>query len=345
LRRSPFRHMMLGACLVAPFLLAGCAGGDEGVPQTFPPLRYTYLAPLSLNVGQIVTQVLYVPAADGSSVDGMSPESPLQATQQLIQDRLVAGGGGGIATVTISSASLTRVTDTVVGNISVHLAVRSADGRRSGEVDATASRTGTTPDDTSPDAMRAFLYQLTQQLVSAENVELEYQIRQRLGAWLVGGGSSAVGGPAAPVPVQAEDLGSSSAPMPMTGGPTPLIAPSPMGAPPPMPQLVPPSQLTPAPMPMAMPMPAPMTMPMPANAAPAVAPEPPTVEMPSGSVGLPEGNPVPQYVPPPAPAPTAPVPLTPATSTSPPSAVPMPAVAPAPASNGALPPLPPGITP
>jgi hypothetical protein len=320
LRRSPFRHMMLGACLVAPFLLAGCAE-DQGVPQSFPPLRYTYLAPLSLNVGQIVTQVLYVPAADGSSVDAMSPEAPLDAARQLIQDRLVAAGGSGIATVTINSASLTRITDTVVGNISIHLTVRSADGRRSGEVDATATRTGTTPDDTSSDAMRAFLYQLTQQLVSAENVELEYQIRQRLGSWLVGGGSSAVGGPAAPIPVQAQDLGASSAPMPM-------------------PQLVPPGQLT-------APAPAPMAMPMPAPYAPAVAPEPPTVEMPSGSVGLPEGNAVPQDVPPP-PAPTAPVSLTPATSTPPPSAVPMPTPAPAPvppASSGALPPLPPGITP
>jgi hypothetical protein len=344
LRRSPFRHMMLGACLMAPFLLAGCAGGDEGVPQSFPPLRYTYLAPLSLNVGQIVTQVLYVPAADGSSVDAMSPESPLDAARQLIQDRLVAGGGGGIATVTINSASLTRVTDTVVGNISIHLTVRSADGRSSGVVDATATRTGTTPADTSPDAMRAFLYQLTQQLVSAENVELEYQIRQRLGSWLVGGGASAVGGPAAPIPVQAQDLGGASAPMamPSTGGPTPLIAPAPMGTAAPMPQLVAPSQLTtPTPAPMAMP------MTMPAVSAPAVAPEPPTVEMPSGSVGLPEGNPVPQYVPPPA-ATTAPVSLTPATSTPPPSAVPMPTPAPAPAapaSSSALPPLPAGITP
>ena len=224
MRRSLFRHMLLGACLSAPFLLAGC-GSDEGVPQTFPPLRYTYLAPISLNVSSIQTEVAYVPSQDGSSLDAASPEAPVQAVQQMIQDRLVAGGASGTATVTINAASVNRVTDTAVGNISVQVSVRSADGRQAGYTQASVTRTRTLPDDTSDEALRAFLYTMTSDLVNAENVELEYELRQHLGAWLVGGTSPVIGGPAAPAPVEAEPLGGPGAPV--TGAALPQGAPPP----------------------------------------------------------------------------------------------------------------------
>jgi hypothetical protein len=312
-RRSLFRHVLLGACLSAPFLLVGC-GGDEGVPQTFPPLRYTYLAPISLNVSSIQTEVPYVPSQDGTSLDTMSPEAPVQAVEQMLQDRLVAGGGGGKATVTINTASLNRVNDTVVGNVSVQVAVTSADGRRAGYTQASVTRSRTLPDDTSDDALRAFLYTMTSDLVNAENVELEYQIRQHLAGWVVGGTSPIVGGAAAPAPVEAVPL----------SAPTPLDAPSPASMPvpppgPPMPMTAPPIQ-------------------------PPAADTTPT--MPSGDLGLPQGNPVPLTPPAPAAAPAPAEQLVP----SQPPASPSPAVpatpAPPPVSNPAtLPPLPPTITP
>lgn len=360
MRRSPFRHMLLGACLVAPFLLAGC-GGDEGVPQNFPPLRYTYLAPLSLNVASIQTNIQYVPTQDGTSLDAMSPEAPIQALQQMIQDRLVAAGGNGTAVITINSASINRVNDTAIGNISLRLTVASADGRQRGYTDANVTRTRTMPDDTSQSALRAFLYAMTQDLVNAENVELEYQIRQHLGAWLVGGGSAAIGGPAAPVPVQAVPLGGPGSSAPATGTALPLAAPMPLGS------TVPATTTT-----SAMPMTMPTTQPAPAAAA-----QPDT--MPGGDLGMPQGNPVPgQDVSAPATtttpgAPTSLMPATaatptasspsyqlvpaqpPATTTSATSApattapaAPATTVAPAASSSSSgssLPPLPPGITP
>lgn len=372
MRRAFFRPMLLGASLAAPLLLAGC-GGDEGVPQSFPPLRYNYLAPISLNVANIQTVVRYAPAMDSANLDATSPEAPLQAVQQMIQDRLVAGGSSGTAVVTINAASLNQVNDTVVGNISLRLTVTSADGRQRGYTDASVTRTRTMPDNTSQDALRAFLYSMTQELVNAENVELEYQIRQNLPTWLVGGSSAVIGGPAAPTPVQAVPLGSS--------GDTPLAPPAPLT----------PTTGTPA-TGVVTPMAAPagttagVVTPM---AAPA-----PTPTMPGGALGLPEGNPVPtgQNLSTPAvtsTAPGAPTPLTPsvpATAASPgtpapgvlgtmpvspgssaatPAAAPAPSsAAPAPAkpattpavtkpaassssssSNSALPPLPAGITP
>ena len=369
--RSPFRHMLLGVCLSAPFLLVGC-GGDEGVPQNFPPLRYTYLAPISLNVANIQTQVDYAPAADGSSLDSMSPETPLQAVQQMIQDRLVAAGGGGTATIMINSASINRVNDTAVGNISLRLTVTSADGHRTGYTDANVTRTRTLPDDTSEDALRAFLYSMTQDMVNAENVELEYQIRQNLAAWLVGGGSAVIGGPAAPTPVQAEPLGGPGSSAPVTGAPTPLGAPQPLGAPAPASMTVAPYQpAVPAYQP-AVPayQPAvPATMPpsgmpeplgTPEGAAPAAAPTMPTNlpeqqpdsgqtdTMPGSDLGMPQGNPVPPDTSlPPETPPGTPVPLTPGSGTGPspaeqlgpsqpPAAAPaMPAPAPAPAPTPA----------
>jgi hypothetical protein len=335
-----FRQLLLGACLAAPLAFAGCSQ-EAGVPQSFPPLRYSYLAPISLNVSNIVTQVNYVSPADGSSIDSFSPETPLQAVQAMIQDRLVASGSSGTATVQVNDASLRRVGDTVVATVAIHLTVRSADGLRTGYTDASVTRTRTTPDDTSPEALRAFLYSMTQDLMNAENVQLEYQIRQNLGAWLVGG-VSAVGGPAAPVPVQTQDLGSS---VPMTalpdtsqpGAPTPLVPAAPpaaYGAPP-----APVYGIQPPPAP-----PMPMTMPAPAVAAPAVNPD----TMPGGSVGLPAGNPVPSSgadqigaqpvttmpgdASTPAVVPSAPPPAPPAASSSS-------------GNSGGLPPLPPGITP
>jgi hypothetical protein len=343
--------MLLGVCLTAPFLLVGC-GGDEGVPQTFPPLRYTYLAPISLNVANIQTEVDYAPAADGSSLDSMSPETPLQAVQQMIQDRLVAAGGGGTATIMINSASINRVNDTAVGNISLRLTVTSADGHRTGYTDANVTRTRTLPDDTSDAALRAFLYSMTQDMVNAENVELEYQIRQNLAAWLVGGGSAVIGGPAAPTPVQAEPLGGPGSVAPVTGAPTPLGAPQPLGAPAP----TSPAPASPAPASLSAPayqpavpayqpaVPAyqpavPATMPpsgmpqplgAPPSAAPAVAPTMPTNlpeqqpdtgqpdTMPGSDLGMPQGNPVPPDTSlPPETPPGSPVPLTPTPGVSP----------------------------
>jgi len=293
-RRSIFRPMLLGASFALPLLLAGC-GGDEGVPQTFPPLRYNYLAPISLNVATIQTNVRYVPAQDGSNLDGTSPEAPLQALEQMVQDRLVAGGSGGTAVVTINAASLNQVNDTVVGNISLRLSVTSADGRQRGYTDASVTRTRTMPDDTSPDALRAFLYSMTQDLVNAENVELEYQIRQNLPGWLVGGSSAVIGGPSAPTPVQAVPLGGPGS-GPATGSVTPSVV---------------------TPMPSTLGAPAGMTAP---------APMPPNTEtMPGGSLGIPEGNPVPtdQNFSAPAAtsaAPGAPMPLTPAVPATAPAA-------------------------
>jgi hypothetical protein len=255
----------------------------------------------------------------------------------MLQDRLVAGGSSGTATVTINTASLNRVNDTAVGNISVQIAVVSADGRRSGYTQAIVTRTRTLPDDTSDAALRAFLYTMTSDLVNAENVELEYNIRQHLAAWLVGGTSPVVGGPAAPAPVQAEPLSGPGAPAmgaPALGAPTPLGEPAVPSTMPPMPVTTPPGD----------------------EAAPT---------MPSGDLGLPQGNPVPEPMtaPPPSAPPSGPVSLTPPAppgaapspaeqlvpsqppAAAPPPPVPAPKPPPPPANPGTLPPLPPTITP
>jgi hypothetical protein len=338
--------MLLGVCLSAPFLLVGC-GGDQGVPQTFPPLRYTYLAPISLNVANIQTDVEYAPAADGSSLDSMSPEAPLQAVQQMIQDRLVAAGSSGTATVVINSASINRVTDTAVGNISLRLTVVSADGHRTGYTDANVTRTRTLPDDTSQDALRAFLYSMTQDMVNAENVELEYQIRQNLASWMVGGGSAAIGGPAAQ-PLGAPAPASLAAPASMTA---PAYQPAVPAYQPAVPSTMPPAGAAPAGAPGAA-----------APGMPTNLPEQQPDTMPGSDLGIPQGNPVPPDTSlAPATPPGTPVPLTPASppgaSPSPaeqlvplqpppaPSPAPKPAAPPASTNPSSLPPLPPTITP
>jgi hypothetical protein len=90
-------------------------------------------------------------------------------------------GPGGIATFRILNASITRHRDTLNGVLAVRLDVHNGDGRGSGYAEArvTAAHSGAVSD------TRAVVYDMLKSMMFDMNVELEYQLRNKLKAWVV----------------------------------------------------------------------------------------------------------------------------------------------------------------
>jgi hypothetical protein len=181
LRRLPRRAAL--AFPAAVLLLAGCAA--PAPPQSFPPLSFGYLPKLKLDVANIEVDNAWTPGpvANGEHVENQAPEAPAEALRRMVQDRLVPGGSGGQAVVTIDDASLTRVTNRFEANFAVHMDIHNADGTRSGYAEARVARTRTISD-YSPPAVRQALYDLVKASMDDMNVEFEYQVRHSLKDWL-----------------------------------------------------------------------------------------------------------------------------------------------------------------
>lgn len=183
IKKALCRRVVLGVCLVGPFLLAGCSG--PSAPESYPPLRYSYLPPIQLRVQSIRVEDRYQPIADANTLDNLCPDPPVDALEAMAHDRLVAAGSGGVADFVITDASLRHVGDNVVGTLSVRLEVRTFDGSRVGYAEASVSRATTAPGGMSPSALRPVLYSMTKQLMNSMNTEFQYQVQRTLSGWLV----------------------------------------------------------------------------------------------------------------------------------------------------------------
>jgi hypothetical protein len=213
-RRLPF--VLLAGLTAAT--LAGCGDSPPPPPQVFPPLDYSYLPPILLNVANLTVQNTYVPDPGAATLIGEDPEAPANALTAMLQHRLVADGMPGNGTVTIENASIEQAGGNYVGVMTVRLDVASPDGRKTGFTEASVTVTQTAPDsDATQNQTQAALYSITKQLMDQMNVQLQYQIQHNLGSWV------------SYTPNAAAALGSSAIP---NGGieATPLTAPGP-GAP------------------------------------------------------------------------------------------------------------------
>ncbi|CAH2600640.1 conserved protein of unknown function [Rhodovastum atsumiense] len=204
------------AALALPLVLAACGGRD--VPTTFEPLGWDYLSRLKLNVGSIEIDDSWKPRPGTRDVGHLAPTPPVKALRQMAEDRLIAGGMTGEATFVIDEASIVEQRENYVGNFAVHIALSTPDGTRSGYAEARVTRTRTIDDD-SPAVVRADLYDMVRQMMTDMNVELEYQIRQRMRDYLQTTAPSAP----EPGPVEQQDLGS---PGTSTPAPAPTLAPT-----------------------------------------------------------------------------------------------------------------------
>jgi hypothetical protein len=173
------------AALLLPLLLASCADDDEVAAPVlrhdFPPLRYGYLPPIKLNVGRVETAEGFVPPSGDEEIIGTSPVDAVGTLFAMARDRLKPVGPGGIATFRILNASITRHRDTLNGVLAVRLDVHNGDGTDSGYAEGrvTAAHSGAVSD------TRAVVYDMLKSMMFDMNVELEYQLRNKLKAWVV----------------------------------------------------------------------------------------------------------------------------------------------------------------
>lgn len=283
--------------LLAFTALAGLAAcGSNPPPQTFPPLDYSYLPPITLRVATINVVNAYQPDPGAATLLGQDPETPSDALMDVLNHRLLASGAPGTATVTVENASIDQIGGNLTGTLTVELSVTTPDGRHTGYTEASVTQSDTAPDPTSSETdVQAALYQMTKELMDQMNVQLQYQVAHNLPGWVVGDGNLAPGAgtvPGATAPgggIQAAPLGPPTAPAPgaappqtLPGGISPSAVP-PSGAPqgPPIPLTPEGPSPTPAPptldqpttIPPAPPAPAPPAAP-PAATAPAAATPP-----------------------------------------------------------------------
>jgi hypothetical protein len=194
------------ASLLLPWLLAGCGGRT---PRTYPPLRYSYLTPLRINVSTLQIEQRFVPSGVAPDVSQADPAPPLQALRAMAEDRIQTLGNADLAVFVIEDASLTRQKDTVVGNFAVQLDIYNTPTTRAAYARASVSSTYTGDLDDLPSR----LYDMTKDMMDRMNVEFEYQVRRSLGSWLL-----TAGAPQAPVeqqPLTQTPPGALPAPTPM----------------------------------------------------------------------------------------------------------------------------------
>ncbi len=180
--------------LGAPLLLAAC-GGDDGPAPSFGPLRSDFLTPLRLDVASV--EVGDAPAP--GPLDAQNPSPPGPALRQLGQDRLAAGGTAGRAVFTIDKATVNRLGESLEGVMAAHLEIFGADGAPVGVAEAQVTRRVAGVGGRG--SLRLALYEVTRLMLADMNVELEFQVRKSLRAFL----QAAETAPG-PAPVEKQDL-------------------------------------------------------------------------------------------------------------------------------------------
>jgi hypothetical protein len=173
-------HLTRRLVLLLPLLLAACADDEPAPPPraSFPPLRYGYLPSINLNVQRVEVTGDFIPPTGDDEVADPSTAETLNA---MARDRLKPVGTSGVATFRILTASTIRHRDTLTGTLEVRLDVRDADGNNSGfaVARATATHNGAIPN------QRAASYDLLKTMMDSMNVELEFQLRNKLRPWIV----------------------------------------------------------------------------------------------------------------------------------------------------------------
>jgi hypothetical protein len=170
------------AAFLLPLLLAACADDEpvRSARRDFPPLRYGYLPPISLNVQRVEMSEGGIPGAPEGEIIGSSPVSVADTLYSMARDRLKPVAPGGVATFRIVNASIVRRRDALQGVLAVRLDVRGADETSTGYAEArvTATRSGPVRD------QAAAVYDMLKSMMDDMNIEFEFQIRNKLRAWI-----------------------------------------------------------------------------------------------------------------------------------------------------------------
>lgn len=240
--RTPSRaRLRAGLALAALLGLSACGGehAEAPPPENFEPLKFDYLTKLHLRAGSIDVADNSVRLGP-SDLASQSPVPPAQALTDMAHARLFAAGLTGRAEFSIDQASIIAAPNGELdGQLLVHVAVFAPDGTRAGFAQARVAKVAPPPPPESEGpSLRARLYGLTRQMMDSMNVELEYQVRHDLGAFLESDAVVPGRVTAAPLdnPAPAPGADGTAAGTPAPGNLAPTA-----GAAPPAPQALPPT--------------------------------------------------------------------------------------------------------
>ena len=152
------------------------------------------------------------PVRDNRDMAVLAPNRPADVLRQMARDRLLADGAQGRAVFHVEEASIVPDHDKLKGALAVQLEVGTSDGSKTGYAEARVSRT-IDYDNDGPNATRATLDDLVNQLMKDMNVEFEYQVRRSLRTYMATG--AAAPAPVVAQPVQTETLAPFLTPTPV----------------------------------------------------------------------------------------------------------------------------------
>lgn len=167
----------------------------------YPEITFTHVPPLRLDVASLEIVDGFKPGFAAPNVEHLMPISPAAAARRWARDRLVPVGNAGRVIFTITDGAVIETplerTKGVRGVVTkdrserydavlkVRIDVESGDARRRGEVSADAMRSRTVLEGLSLNEREQVWFQMTEELVTDIDSELDTAIRQFLQPFLV----------------------------------------------------------------------------------------------------------------------------------------------------------------
>ena len=185
--------------VLALALMAGLAACQTPPPRAFPQITFADRSPIELNVARVDVVEAYQSPGGPTHVEWQLPEAPTTILQRWADQRLRAVGTDGVARVIIQDASLieeplaTRSgpvgwfrlerSERYTGRFAVR--VEAERGALRGSAEAVAQRSATVIENATLAERESTLFALTENAVRDLDGELDRNIRQYLGAFVV----------------------------------------------------------------------------------------------------------------------------------------------------------------
>ena len=193
-RSSGLRSLLL-------LLVVGVAGCTVEVQRPeFPELTWTHLPPMTLDVTEIEIIDASQPTGASPHVEHLFPVPPAKAVERWARDRLRVGGRANRARLLIQHADVvetglprteglagiftTDQTERYDAELTVLLEIRSDSGILLGQVAAEVRKSRTVPEDASLNERDAAWFEMTEDLMTLFNAEMERNMPLYLDRWL-----------------------------------------------------------------------------------------------------------------------------------------------------------------
>jgi hypothetical protein len=190
------------AAVLAVVMGVGLAACEATVPNpVFPELTFQHLGPISLNVASLEISSSYKAPLAAPNVEHLFPTTPGSALKRWASDRLVAAGSGARANFTILDASVLEIaletkkgfkgaftkdqSERYEGVLEARLQIFNDSDTSQGFVTARVSRSITVREDATVNDRAQAWFNLNEAMLKDINAELEKNISQYLGAWLL----------------------------------------------------------------------------------------------------------------------------------------------------------------